>query len=153
MRFSTSSNIQNQLLTDITEQSRQSAPKIGYTAQALSVGASYAPHGNTLRDSYTVPGGKRGVLINAESGVQRITAAGVLGLASCVFSLTLNGSGNILIARSMIYSNNVGEHVERIAQNTIALAAGDKVEVYTYDVSTGGTILHVANALIAVWDV
>jgi hypothetical protein len=83
-----------------------------------------------------VPAAKRAEL-HAYLEITRITAAGTSGRASIEVV-----AGGTRVARVVLFENVVGIN-RRIVLGPLTLAAGETLEAFTEDLSTGGTVDYV----------
>jgi hypothetical protein len=104
-----------------------------------------APHSRTSRFSFTVPAGKKAFVEYASIYARRSTAASTAGLVQATIEITPSGGGIAVIAEAQLLTNNVGDADRMDVGQGITLNAGDKIEGYTVDASTGGAV----NLLVA----
>jgi hypothetical protein len=100
--------------------------------------AGVAPHGPTIRATYTVPAGKRCVLTSLFTHIYRVTVAAPVGLFRVWGLVNLSGS-DLWICGVTSISNTVGFIGQSINPSTLWLDTGDIIAFYTSDVGTGGT--------------
>jgi len=97
--------------------------------------ADIAPHATTTRATYTVPTGKKAMVMSGYSEMLRKTAA------------TAVGNSYAIIKRAALYliglfmrKNTVGDQVNEAIGINAMLLAGQALELVTSDASTAGTI-------------
>lgn len=106
---------------------------------AYFVNAGTAPHGSTVRVTYTVPAGKKFFLSYIQSDYLRETAAAPVGLTE-IFALVVTPlPQNTVPFRIMSLDNNVGAVRSAILQPGLNASAGSVISITTSDASTGGT--------------
>lgn len=97
------------------------------------------PHNYTTRFSYTVPVGRIALVELLESSVERTVAATTAGYAIAKFLITPEGYGASKdMINAYIITNTIGDKNYRSVGSTITLFSGDKIEMVTADLSTGG---------------
>jgi hypothetical protein len=115
-------------------------------------GNGVAPHAATQRDTYTVPTGKKAFIGAAEVEVVRQTAASTAGRATIYIRVTpYGGSGTVLIVVGT-WKNAVGDDARLSIGQSICLYAGDVVDIYTSDGSTGGTVDYRGKVHLTIFD-
>jgi hypothetical protein len=116
------------------------------SSQWLSYQANnVAPHSITQRWVYTVPSGKKAILEFAACYVRRSAAATTVGRVQVDIWITPSGGSVKKISLAQLLTNNVGDMDRMDLGQSLILNAGDKIEGYSEDASTGGT----TNILIA----
>jgi len=110
---------------------------INYTA------TNVAPHGSTVRATYTVPSGKKAFVAAAELDVRRRTAATTLG--SVLAWLTFGG----ILGLQVLHENNTVD-ARRSIETYLGgvLFAGQSLQLSTWDASTGGAMDYVLTTII-----
>jgi hypothetical protein len=98
-----------------------------------------APHAETVRWTYTVPSGKKAMLEALDGLICIITAATTAGRRSIYVKLTRPSVGSAFIFNLQILTNNVGDVQTKGLGTSLLMLAGDILEGYTSDGSTGGT--------------
>lgn len=100
---------------------------------------SIGPHGVTLRSSYTVGSNVKAFLHYLSIVFQRKTVATAVGDVSGYVVITRSG-GTAVRLLDLQFNDNTDESVyESHSAPQILLFPGDKIEFWTYDLSTGGT--------------
>lgn len=117
------------------------------------IAAAKAPHTIEVRWTYTVPTGKKAMLEFAETQIFRDAAASTVGIASCDIAMLGDGvTCDMTLLRSMVHTNNVGDHMNNSTGGPILLLEGFKIFASTYDSSTGGTMKYKVNAKLTEFD-
>lgn len=98
-------------------------------------GIAVAPHGSTVRWTYTVPSGKAAHLEGYAGTILRNTAAAPVGLVQCQLYA---GASYFLFDLQQI-DNTVGGRSNATAGEAGYLKAGEALNALTIDQSTGGT--------------
>jgi len=102
-----------------------------------------APHGSTVRATYTVPSGKKAFVCAAELDVRRRTAATTLG--TVLAWLTFAGN----MALQILHENNTVDNRQTITCYLGGiLLSGQSLQLSTWDASTGGAMDYMLTALI-----
>lgn len=110
-------------------------------AKASNYGADgIGPHGTTVRSTYTVPSGKKALLMGAQVNAYRATAAAPVGkvMAKLVVSPAVGGGTNPVLRSSA--GNAVGELFGDNIGEVGVFSAGDVASLTSEDASTGGTV-------------
>jgi hypothetical protein len=110
------------------------------------------PHSDTQRWTYTVPSGKKAMLEYASAYVRRSAAATTVGRVQASIRVTPSGGGVHTITIAQILTNNVGDSDRMDLGQGFLLFAGDKIEGYTEDTSTGGTVNILLRAKLTEFD-
>jgi len=106
-----------------------------------------APHGNTVRATYTAPSGKKAFVAAGQLDVRRRTAATTLGMV--LASLTFAGT----IGFQALHENNTVDSRRSIETSVGGvLFAGQALQLQTQDGSTGGAMDYILTALIVEFD-
>ncbi len=95
-----------------------------------------SPHALILRTTYTVPANKRAFLHFFRQQMVRLTVAGTA--AQCRILLSIPGPYKP--GYMNLIPTTVGESFQQIGAPQILLLAGETVEHWTEDLSTGGTV-------------
>ena len=104
------------------------------------VNVGVAPHGVTKRVSFTCPDEKIAMVELLEVHVHRATVATTPIKASATFKLTpKQGTMKTILTARITVLNTVGDKDGHSIGSTLMLFAGDILEGYTEDLSTGGT--------------
>lgn len=102
-------------------------------------GSAIAPHGNTVRWTYTVPANRKCLLEWNYNFILRETAAGVLGAEVIQINYTPSGGGGALLQDTRQVNNSANALTQITTTPQLSLFAGDNVNGDTTDTSTGGT--------------
>lgn len=107
---------------------------------AVYEGSGLAPHGFTIRSTYTVPSGKKAWLDSLFTLVRRITvAAPAATVQASVYYDPVVGS-NAYLGRALLWTNAVDDKdVVQLSPGSV-MFAGDSINIATGDGSTGGTV-------------
>jgi len=98
-----------------------------------------APHTETTRLTYTVPSGKKAMIEEISGRVLRTAAATTLGRARAKIALTPSGGSMKVLVEAKILKNTVGDTDVQGFPASMTLLAGDRLDLITDDMSTGGT--------------
>lgn len=107
-----------------------------------------APMVDTVSWSYTVPARRRFLVEEIQVDVERVTVAGVAGIAQ----IYIEYQGNPFI-RAHVSINSVGVEEPLMIGSSIALFEGDTIECHIVDSSTGGTCNFISNMIGTEYDV
>lgn len=99
-----------------------------------------APHGGTVRFSFTVATGKKVSVLYTQVFVQRSTAATVDGLNRATIAVTPSGGSQSTLVSLPRVTNTVDNSQNLFLGTSLSLNAGDYVEASSFDVATGGSI-------------
>lgn len=105
-----------------------------YSQEGLGVSALITP------SSYTVPAGRKGFIEMMRVRQRRVTVAAPAGRAYMRIRLTKSGAAAVTILESCLTSNVVDAETVRDVGTSIAMLAGDLIDIQFGDTSTGGTI-------------
>jgi hypothetical protein len=126
-----------------------------YDRNALSkhahLDASGAPHAATLRLTYVVPKDRKAMLELVQLSIKRLTAAATESDILAYLIITTNGESSRILT-SRIVTNNVGDSEKCEVGGTIMLNFGDRIDIYTFDGSTGGTIRYFLSYKVTEFD-
>jgi hypothetical protein len=123
------------------------------THKLLSWGQlNVAPHGETVRWTYTVPAGKKAFVESVFAYLRRSAAATTVGRAAVVIWITPSGGSAAILIDVEILTNNVGDSDRQGVGQSLILLPGDTIEARTVDISTGGTVNYSAAAKITEFD-
>lgn len=111
-----------------------------------------APHGITVRATYTPPAGRNAWVENAFLLVQRQTAAGAASLARANLRYTPSGGAAEILATAQFWTNAVGDGMATPYGGGLLLVSGDTIDLATGDVSTGGACWYTLSAKITEFD-
>lgn len=109
------------------------------TAAISSYSGVLAPVTYTIRWTRTIASGKKAYLEVATVVTNRITAAAVVGSAEGFFRLT-SGASTIDLVSTQYLSNTVNVITEKSLAIPVTVYAGETIDGYTHDGSTGGTV-------------
>lgn len=98
-------------------------------------GSSVAPHSVTERWAYTVPTGKKALIMHLFVSLVRVTAP-TTAMGSAAYTLI----GDEHHAYLMLYGNTVNDGRTGMIGTSELLAAGETINAKTFDSNTGGTI-------------
>ena len=123
---------------------------------AVSVCKAYenlglAPHGMTLRWTYTVTAGKKAILTYLFASLTRMTVAAPVGQAIVYISAIINGTGINPFSLPMM-SNVVGENRQIVIPQCFLMYGADQISAYTFDTSTGGQCAYSVSAQFIEFD-
>jgi len=94
-----------------------------------------APHGATIRASYTVPTGKKALIVGGTAMMMRATAATTLGRARAY------GATPTSIVFDLFHKSNTVDSLQQVVSAvSYVIYAGITTSLVTADASTGGTI-------------
>jgi hypothetical protein len=110
-----------------------------------------APHGQTTRDTYTVPAGKRAVIAAALVSVQRATAPGS-GIARFQADVIIFADEITTLLVAKLINNTQGAHTEMAMGLSVSLDEGTIVQLRTFDDSVDGTVDYLLSAHILEFD-
>lgn len=102
-------------------------------------GAGVAPHAATTRKTYTCPAGKKAMVEVLELSVIRETAATTVGTAQAYVTITPSGGSAIVCIAAWIRTNTVADRNDAFLGASMLLFPGDRIDLMTLDLSTGGT--------------
>lgn len=116
---------------------------IGFHASAV------APHGNTVRATYTVPASRKAWIASIFFNVVRLTVAAPAGEVILQAEAPTAGTSAAII---VLGSNGVGDRASDGFGQSITLLATQIVRVITQDTSTGGTCRYDEDVQITEYD-
>jgi len=99
-----------------------------------------APHGGTVRWSFTVAAGKKVSVLYTQVFVQRTTAATVDGVNRPSIAVTPSGGSLATLVSLPKVTNTVDNSQNFAIPTSLSLNAGDYVEASSFDLATGGTL-------------
>jgi len=111
-------------------------------------GTGIAPHATTQRFSYTVPSGKKAIVLAAQANLQRATAATTAAITRASVQL----QNTLVVDARISYDNNVGARASMNIAQAGVLLPGETVIGQTRDTSTGGTVDYEIDCLITEFD-
>lgn len=101
--------------------------------------AALAPHASVQRFTYTVGASKKAMLECANLEMIRLTASGTPAIAQVRLIITPSGGAGAEVLDATIYDGVAFSSRLVITGQFGVLYAGDQIEAYTNDASTGGT--------------
>lgn len=110
-----------------------------------------APHASQNRGTYTVPANRRAIVSSVYAQLIRITVAAPLGQAAAQVKATLNGS-LFTVTEALVFTNTIGDKASQFTGSQIFMQANDHLDLYTYDLSTGGTFNYAFGCAILEFD-
>jgi hypothetical protein len=110
------------------------------------------PHFITLRWSYTVPSGKKAFLELGDIEVVRAAAATTVGRVKAAITYTPSGGSEVNVIVVEIRTNGVGDRAGKTLGQAFVMSAGDSINAYTEDTSSGGSIDYYLSAKITEFD-
>lgn len=108
-----------------------------------------APHGNTVRATYTCPASRKAWISSIFFNVVRLTAAAPAGEVILQAEAPTAGVSAAII---VLGSNGVGDRASDGFGQSITLRAADIVRIITQDTSTGGTCRYDEDVAILEYD-
>ena len=106
---------------------------------AFNYGNTVAPHANTQRWTYTVPAARKCMIEVLMARALRVTVAAPVGRAGGFVYLS-NVTNNPALIDVALINNTVGAIDARNLGGSVTLLAGNTIEAWTSDASTGGTV-------------
>ncbi len=106
-----------------------------------------APHVSTTRGSYTVPSGRKAIVLSYNAEVSRETAATTLGRARVQELVT--GTQTVVVS---LFDNAVGARLGLSPSGGHVVTAGQVVSITDDDTSTAGTVTYIGEAGIVEFD-
>ncbi len=113
--------------------------------------SALAPHGITVRATYTVPAAKKAVITQIDFTWGRQTAAAPVGDVFLQATVTVNGV-TAEIAGLYVRDNTLFNWKNQNVPAQIWLNAGDIINLSTFDGSTGGTGYYVLGLVYVEFD-
>lgn len=101
-------------------------------------GNSISPHSSTLRATYTVPDGRKAIVDSVFMLITRGEVATAFGRTRMTVFYTPSGGSPIPIACVQNEANSYNYTVHQTFTGLGVLQAGDTLDIYTLDESTGG---------------
>lgn len=120
-------------------------------SQRYNTGA-IAPHAVTQRWTHTVATGKKERVQHTYMGWRRVTAAAPVGIVTLDVQYTPNGGTVIHLQERRTLLNAVNDLFDESYNAQLDMFAGDLLEAYTTDLSTGGTTEYNIAAVIVAYD-
>jgi len=106
-----------------------------------------APHGDTIRASWTVATGKKAFIVSVHAGVTRQTAATTAGIFRAYVKVV-----GVRALDALESGNTVGDGgFGGVGYSGFAMA-GDVIELHTADSSTGGTCAYSVGGSVVEFD-
>jgi len=112
---------------------RNPAPAVAYY-----VAVNVSPHSVTKRVDYTCPAGKKAMVELLQAEVFRRTTATTAVMAHADFKLTPSGGPMATILTARVVTNDIKDKDSLTMGASFMMFAGDVLEGYTEDTSTGG---------------
>lgn len=106
-----------------------------------------APHAATARWVYTCPAAKKAVVVPSLLTIQRVTAAAPVGRVRAFLTVNIQGGGELSAGEVSMLKNAIGDQVQSQIFDSFYLQAGDKLTLWTEDLSTGGTVYFAGSML------
>jgi len=103
------------------------------------LGTTVAPHSGTKRLEYECPSGKKALVELLQCKVTRAEAATTVGLPFAYWVHWKSEAEYSHILFAEVRGNNVGDSDKAEVGQSIVLLAGEKLQGYTQDTSTGGS--------------
>lgn len=126
-----------------------------YDRNAASVTAEYVgtvgPHAGTNRFTYTVASGKKLITEFAYSSMYRATVAAPVGQYSAIVFAQV-GANTPRFAYIDSVKNTVDATQQTTTAGAITIYAGESLNGYTSDASTGGTVSYILQAKGTLFD-
>lgn len=110
-------------------------------ALTVDTGAT-APHSETSRFLYDVPAGYKGYLEFLELQIRRALATATYGRA--VLEVRRSQGATVHTLARLEHLSGLAESVERLVLGNIFIPEGWRLQIVSYDTSTGGSIYYVA---------
>lgn len=152
MRITNASGVRNDLLQTIADRLAYNYNKGSILPIDFSYTNTFGPALKTSRVSYTVPPNKSAKVKGLTAFIQRITAATTQLTANIFIEITPNGAGAISILDLSHNTNTLDTHTEANMSSDYLLSTGDKIEAFTNDSSTAGTVNFNINGSIEEFD-
>lgn len=116
--------------------------------------AATVPHSATVRETYTVPAGRKAYLESVQCSIVRRTAATAAGrpMAYCALIPSGQGSSTPLQAFLDLSQNVAADRQDLTLSSSMQLGAGDRIDLATLDDSTGGTVAYFLAAKLTEFD-
>ena len=113
-------------------------------------GTNVGPHDSTTRATYTVPAGKKALVLNVSILMQRATAPTTPNFFSAVVSHTPNEGSSAWLGVTRSISGSVGGGDADRKYMCYPLNTYDMVTIVTRDVSSGGTVDYYIH--VSIWE-
>ena len=124
-------------------------------AEGMQLGwsaAATAPHGLTVRDTYTVPASRKAIINSLELLIVRDLVGGINGYTQAWFSYTPFGGVAAFIAQLGDYNQVIGSKSLLATSPTFVMYPGDILTVNSADSCGGGTNMYALYGLITEFD-
>jgi len=118
------------------------------TNQEVYNAATVAPHGPTVRWTYTVPTGRKALLQSAYVKLMRQVAAAPVGYAQAYIVYQTTG----IIISASINTNVIGDGSQLAIGQSITMLAGEEIHAGSDDASTGGSFRYLISANLLEYD-
>lgn len=123
------------------------------TSQTIQYVADIAPHGTTLRATYTTPAGKKAYIEAAAVYMRCSSAPTAAGRNFAIVRVTDASANLIEICRIDKNANTVVGNSYAVTSTSMpTVYAGETITIYTNDASTGGTVDYVIGAKVTQFD-
>jgi len=110
------------------------------------------PHSVTSRSTYTVPAGKRALIVSVNAQAYRTSTPTTPGEWGFTGSIKPSGGATAIYFRSLSSSNVAYTSIAHVDVLNIFLNAGDVIDIQTNDGSIGGTIRYNTGILYKEFD-
>ena len=111
-----------------------------------------APHGTTIRATYTVPANRKAMMEFTTNYIQRITAAAPNGTIAAFVTMLPATGGGIYAMQNFLVSNTALQIVTENSEQQAVMVTGDYFDISDYDDSTGGTATIATSVKITEFD-
>lgn len=119
---------------------------IGYEGNAI------APHGSTVRATYTVPANSKVIINAAQLYLMRATAPAGAGIYNAWLQYTPSGGSAVPIVKAYHKSPTQYTNINVLLSSGFVMYPGDKLELVTADISAGGTISYILHVMMSEFD-
>lgn len=120
----------------------------GAIAALSYIAAGVAPHAATIRATYTVPAGRAAIVEIAQASIIRDAAPAPASIASGRVRYLPSFGGTLWLCEAVIFDAAVGARDVSAVGLTLYMAAGDTIDLETFDGSTGGTVRYAMTAKV-----
>jgi hypothetical protein len=111
-----------------------------------------APHAETVRATYTVPANRVAKIVISPSRVTINTAAAPASSRWLRYKLTHDDATTTDLGYISNKLNNVGDTYGHDGISEFMLVAGEKIELFTADLSTGGLTFYIGGFVVTEYD-
>lgn len=140
---------------DIVNAASSRAAFYDRNATALTVGflvGPIGPHGATVRDSYTVPAGRKTIINAIDIVLLRTTATAAGPQVQSYYTYIPNGGVDQIIIFNSILLGTVGDRASNQLGLEFVMYPGDELTITTGDASAGGGVFYSNHAMITEFD-